>query len=103
MSDYLNENGVRIVRCCASCRHHAYDRGMKPLCMKGNSALGCRAWAVKDNLQNVGKSSGGVKKIEYLRFAIEKECPLGMKPEDFVTGVRAEWQRGNGTIYEIEP
>ena len=60
----VNEFGVSIKKCCASCSHKAIDydghRTCNVLGLKVQSKFKCRSWEMSYGLRKVGKGLGTV-------------------------------------------
>ena len=83
-----NEYNIKIVKCCASCAHHAADgrEGIR-LCLKGFGEhyldyLCFNGWDMQDRFKNAGKGGGKVKKREYLQMLIDNSSGGRLGTED---------------------
>lgn len=86
-SDEFTRNGygVRIRKCCASCRHKAIDSRLR-LCMKGEGHVSptsvCEMWECNPPLMSAGKGDGMIKDPMYLRYCIDRKFPDGGEAEN---------------------
>lgn len=110
-----NKYGVRIVKCCASCRFKQLDNRSR-LCTSGEGTVPasylCQGWEISPSLDNVGKGNGDVKKAEYLKYSITRlfndynesvtDKQKGIRHKWLtIADVRDEFQRKYGDIYMI--
>ena len=69
---HINKFGIKIRKCCASCKHRLLasdnyrdcdlgERHVKPTYL-------CPNWDLEQKLDNAGKGSGKVKKKDYLMY-----------------------------------
>ena len=67
-----NKRGIRVKRCCASCKHKEIDSYGIRYCTKGyESHETCRHWCMRDDLRNVGTPFGAIKSKEYLHYVLD--------------------------------
>ena len=106
-----NQYGIRIKKCCASCRHKdatrlmtmrrcmEHDRDVKP----GNT---CSLWKMADHLKAAGSGLGCIKRKDYLRYVLEvraEEAERADRGEQVVSKsigeIRAAFTKEHGTIF----
>lgn len=65
----VNENGIRIFKCCGSCAHKysGYSKCTKTQakCLPFQC---CALWEIRQGLQTAGKQKGLVKRPEYIQY-----------------------------------
>lgn len=67
-----NKRGIRVKRCCASCKYKEIDSYGNRYCTKGyESHETCRHWCMRDDLRNAGTPFGVIKAKEYLHYVQE--------------------------------
>lgn len=71
----LNQFGIAVKVCCASCALKKYSYDGKRLCSLNNEKVEtlhiCRKWQMSEGLKNAGRSSGVVRDI------VTKEVVIG--------------------------
>ena len=97
----VNQYGIKIRKCCASCKNKQYDKGLR-LCLKGeghvHSDWVCEDWEMSANYEKAGNGHGKVKKRSYLAYIIDR------REEDeriSLQGLRMEYEKNNGSIYYL--
>ncbi len=106
---YYNSHGVRIKKCCASCKHKTEDNKMR-YCLHGKGFVSsnscCGDWIVSDGLENAGIGRGKVKKQEYLQYCINAVHADYFLPSDrkntkrrSLAEIRREFEEENGDIF----
>lgn len=99
-----NRFGIKIVKCCASCKHHAADgRESIRICMDGRGEhhldyLCDGGWEMAEGLDNVGKGGGCVKKKEYL-YMIAQASAGGIMGREKLEAIRDAYRRKYGSEY----
>ncbi|SHL26839.1 hypothetical protein SAMN05216463_1446 [Xylanibacter ruminicola] len=64
-----NKRGIRVKRCCASCKYKEIDSYGNRYCTKGyESHETCRHWRMRGDLRRCGRPDGVIKDIAYLRY-----------------------------------
>lgn len=101
--------GVKIVRCCASCKHKQLDGGTSRICMIGegvvNSSCVCDDWEMSKDLIKAGLGSGRVKKKSYLMYVLKryeevaKITDKNKKVDVHINDLRKEYNKKFGSIY----
>ena len=98
-----NAYGVQVCMCCASCAYKELNGIEKRLCMKGEGQVKrdyvCKSWKMAAAYENAGKGDGKVKKLSYLKFALESGVRNG--PQNIDT-LRETFSRYDQTIYDID-
>ena len=105
-----NEHGIRIVKCCLSCAHVAYDSGDMRLCRVGcghvNGASYCPAYKMHSRYIKVGKTQpGGIHTLHWLNWLMERrflEQKANLKPKSLQT-LQREYEEQHGTIWLCRP
>lgn len=93
----INQYGISIVKCCASCKYKDQTRwNHLRSCRKGfgtnNMKFCCgEGWSMADGLENAGKGDGRIKKYDYLLFAAE-----------FGAHRSKEWVNKHGSKYLVK-
>lgn len=71
----VNDYGVKVKRCCASCQHKCIERTGTRVCsqmmIKVDQRFKCRQWKMNDVLINAGKSGGVVRNIRTKQVVID--------------------------------
>ena len=106
-----NKFGVRIGKCCASCRFKESTRLMMTRhCTKLNKEVDplgvCECWKMSRQLSKLEFTRGKVKRREYLLYLTDvrvKEQELEDKGEKVVPKsideIRAQFEKEHGSIY----
>ena len=67
-----NKRGIKVKRCCASCKHKDIDNDGNRYCKLGyDSCDTCKKWRMSKALRNCGTPFGVIKSIEYLRYVLD--------------------------------
>ena len=91
---HVNQHGISIVKCCASCKHHEFGgTDSKRACLKrgGKHApdyLCGSDWEMIDKLDNAGRGGGRVKKKSYIEHTLREGV-----------GHRFEFEILHGSVY----
>ena len=104
-----NKRGIRVKRCCASCKNKEIDNFGNRHCAKGfDSCETCRCWRMRDELRNAGTPFGVIKSKEYLRFVLEirdretnSTCYVKRGPQRDINEIRKEYCAENKEIISI--
>ena len=71
----LNQFGIAVKVCCASCALKKYSYDGKRLCSLNNKVVRalhiCRKWQMSEGMKNAGRKSGAVRDI------VTKEVVIG--------------------------
>lgn len=71
---YINAHGIRVVKCCASCKKKNLKEG-KRVCTKTSllveSSFVCRDWEMSQQFDKVGIGGGQIKKKKYLQTVVK--------------------------------
>ena len=100
-----NKNGIDIVKCCASCRHHDSDgREKVRICKKGHGERALDYLCPKDydmnpSLDNAGMGSGKIKKPHYLHYIVENIGRLVVGGQNTLNVVREKYRKTYGSEY----
>ncbi|MBR0045843.1 MAG: hypothetical protein IJP75_03030 [Bacteroidaceae bacterium] len=103
----LNDFGVRIKQCCASCEWKVATRlQTKRSCTKKKKDVSpcdcCKCWTMSQQMKEVHKSVGQIKRREYLLYLLKirvSEAKEGLEEERDVMEIRAEYESQYGSIY----
>ncbi len=103
----LNNFGVRIKLCCASCEWKVATRlQTKRSCTKKGKDVSpcdcCKHWTLSQQMMEVRKSVGQIKRREYQLFLLqirEREMKEGVEEGRDVMDIRAEFECQYGSIY----
>ncbi len=103
----LNDFGVRIKKCCASCEWKVETRlQTKRCCTKLKKDVSpcdcCKCWKMSQQMMEVRKSVGQIKRREYQLFLLqirEREMKEGVEEGRDVMDIRAEYESQYGSIY----
>ena len=72
MPNRRNKKGIKVKRCCASCKYKEILGNGERICTVGcESHETCRHWRMRDELRNAGNPFGAIKSKEYLRFVLD--------------------------------
>lgn len=97
---YINRYGIKILKCCASCKHKDLHAGNR-ICLltrcKANSKHCCSQWDVAPQLENAGKGSGKVKKKDYLQYVMEHRDRNTLLP--YNADIAEQYEQEYGSIY----
>lgn len=70
-----NNFGINIKVCCASCQFKEYKDDKERVCTLSHLATHpseyCTSWKMAENLMNIGKGGGRVKKKTWLEYVKE--------------------------------
>ena len=67
-----NKRGIKVKRCCASCRHKEIDEDGVRHCTKGfDGHETCMRWRMTKALSNCGTPFGVIKAKAYLRYVLD--------------------------------
>lgn len=109
----VNKYGISIVMRCASCARCA-SNGRVRICLASRGAVSpshlCSDWKMSDACEAAGKGDGNVKKVEYLRHALDRLTLEDAAAEaaarhrmpykrTSVDEIRKEYEKENGDIY----
>lgn len=82
---YVNDYGVRISKCCASCCNKDYKNDGR-ICQFRRSKVDksdwCDLWTLNPGFENAGKMQGGVKDIRYLNYMLNSYLDEQRKAEE---------------------
>ena len=71
----LNQHGIVIKKCCASCQHKKVENDGSRTCqlmeLKVEQKFKCPKWEPAEHFAQAGSSKGRVKRREYLMFVFE--------------------------------
>ena len=103
----LNDNGVLVKLCCASCVWKDTTRLMtKRRCTKLRKDVSpndsCKHWAMSQQMMEVRKSVGKIKRREYQVYLLrirEEEMKKGVEEGRDIEEIRAEFQSLYGSIF----
>ena len=103
----LNDFGVRIKKCCASCVWEDATRlQTKRRCTKLKKDVCpsdyCPKWAMSQQMMEVRKSVGQIKRREYQLYLLkirEEEMKKGVEEGRDIEEIRAEFQSLYGSIF----
>ena len=74
LQEEVNKRGIKVKRCCASCKYKEIDDYGKRHCTKGfDSCETCRSWRMRDELRKAGTPFGVIKTKEYEYCSTNKE------------------------------
>ena len=72
MPNRRNKKGIKVKRCCASCKYKEILGNGERICTVGcESHETCRHWRMRDELRNAGNPFGAIKTREYLRHVLD--------------------------------
>ena len=72
MPNRRNKNGIKVKRCCASCKYKEILGNGERICTVGcESHETCRHWRMRDELRNAGNPFGTIKTKEYLHYVLD--------------------------------
>ena len=72
MATRRNKRGIKVKRCCASCKNKEIDNYGNRHCTKGfESCKTCRSWRMRDELRKAGTPFGVIKSKEYLLYVLD--------------------------------
>ena len=72
MPNRRNKRGIKVKRCCASCKYKEILGNGERICTVGcESHETCRHWRMREELRNAGTPFGAIKSKEYLRFVLD--------------------------------
>lgn len=96
---FINQYGVHIKKCCASCLFNlgSCNNNLRD-CKLGAKNLKptflCRSWNINPNLHNAGKGGGKIKKPFWYNW-LQNEADQSKKYRDLV----AEFEKKHGSRY----
>jgi hypothetical protein len=88
---YINENGVRIKKCCASCQFAACTSNIDArLCQQGEGNVSpkfvCYSWQIKDEYSDISlRGDGRIRTQQYIQWLSAQriyEKNHGIKPRE---------------------
>lgn len=106
-----NDCGVAVKKCCSSCAFKGLSRDMtKRWCTKKKRIVKkssvCKKWQMNEQLKGVGKSSGQVKRREYLKYLVavrqkeQRAMLLGKEVTEMsIEEVRRRFEGRHGSIF----
>lgn len=72
MPNRRNKRGIKVKRCCASCKYKEILGNGERICTVGcESHETCRHWRMRDELRNAGTPFGAIKTKEYLHYVLD--------------------------------
>ena len=72
MPNRRNKKGIKVKRCCASCKYKEILGNGERICTVGcESHETCRHWRMRDELRNAGNPFGTIKTKEYLHYVLD--------------------------------
>ena len=72
MPNRRNKKGIKVKRCCASCKYKEILGNGERICTVGcESHETCRHWRMRDELRNAGNPFGVIKTKEYLHYVLD--------------------------------
>ena len=72
MPNRRNKKGIKVKRCCASCKYKEILGNGERICTVGcESHAPCRHWRMRDELRNAGNPFGTIKTKEYLHYVLD--------------------------------
>ena len=72
MATRRNKRGIKIKRCCASCKNKFILANGKRICtLEYESCETCRHWRMSNELRNCGTPFGVIKTKDYLRYVLD--------------------------------
>ena len=98
-----NNNGIRFLKCCASCENRVIEvTGSRCGLVRAKPKPGkqCAAYRFRAALMDAGEEKGRIKKADYLRFLTE--CVKANNGELLPGGLlqtRREYEKMYGSIY----
>jgi len=109
-----NTQGIKVKRCCASCKYKCYDDNGKRFCsimqLPVEQKSLCTRWVMANELQKMGHNPGKVKSREYLRFVQKVRSEEMVAIEEgrmtkrqclTVEQLREEFRKAGGSVYAI--
>ena len=67
-----NKKGIKVKRCCASCKYKEILGNGERICTVGcESHETCRHWRMREELRNAGNPFGTIKTKEYLHYVLD--------------------------------
>ena len=71
MVNRKNKRGIKVKRCCASCKYKEILGDGERICTAGcESYETCRHWRMRDELRKAGTPFGVIKDKEYLQYVL---------------------------------
>ena len=81
-----NKRGIRVKRCCASCKRKEIDNFGNRHCLLGfESHDTCRHWRMAEALRKCGTPFGVIKRKEYLQYV------LGIRDKEMNSSCFVDW------------
>ena len=72
MPNRRNKKGIKVKRCCASCKYKEILGNGERICTVGcESHETCRHWRMRDELRKAGNPFGVIKTKEYLHYVLD--------------------------------
>ena len=72
MPNRRNKKGIKVKRCCASCKYKEILGNGGRICTVGcESHETCRHWRMRDELRKAGNPFGVIKTKEYLHYVLD--------------------------------
>lgn len=72
MPNRRNKRGIKVKRCCASCKYKEILGNGERICTVGcESCETCRHWRMREELRNAGNPFGTIKTKEYLHYVLD--------------------------------
>lgn len=111
--DYArNEHGVKVKKCCASCKmREIKSEGGRICSLNGKPVEGshcCKQWEMRRRMQNAGMSGGQIKSWRYLTYYRERWIQQRdafyakrIRPSELLSAkdFRKEFEKEHGSIY----
>lgn len=107
-----NDCGIRIKKCCASCKHKCLTTSQRTCSRHGGQEVEqghvCPEWEMNPCFEKAGRNLGEVKKKEYLQFVMvrrwteNQNIELGIIEDDdwqTVEELREEFMGNFGNIF----
>lgn len=103
-----NKNGLKILACCASCENGFRDIENLRQCRWDRKELKthgpCDKYRMREKTMNCGAETGKVKRIEYIRFAMEWkqqeiQNQVAVNSRAGFDKIRREYEKLYGSIY----
>ena len=109
MATRRNKRGIKVKRCCVSCKYKEIDDYGKRHCTKGfDSCETCRSWRMRDELRKAGTPFGVIKTKEYLHYVLDirdretnSSCYVNRGPLRDINEIRKEYCATNKEINSI--